>query len=154
MMTDQALARLFAEHLALMPYRIAEDQIETPQWGKLRMVFLPSSREFWALPRFRAQTNASRDLLVICWQHNSCLPVPCLALNEGYCYDRYELPHGFSLKAPFTKRSSSIFLGALLAGRQEAYEELARMPRATRARYMARVQEAVVRRGRPRRRAV
>jgi hypothetical protein len=148
-MQESHLRQLLAAQEPRLPYSFLGDEILTPQWGRRSLLFLHSSSEFWALPP--AERQQAPTSLVVCWRHNSCLPCPTLSLEEGYCYDAYELPKWFSLAGNLTRKSAPVFRGALLAGLQEAYQRLAALPRSTRRRYERDLQSMLLRRGRPRR---
>lgn len=147
-MQECTLRRLLEAQEPRLPYTLlGQEEILTPQWGRRLLLFLATSTEYWTL---RARPNPASSL-VVCWEHNSCLPCPTLSLQEGYCYDAYELPKWFSLEGKLTRKSAPVFRGALLAGLQEAYQRLSALPRSTRRRYEREVQTMLRGRGRPRR---
>jgi hypothetical protein len=80
--------------------------------------------------------------LLICAEHDSCVPLSVLALDEGYQYAPREVPHWYTPEKRFTTRGSRVFLGQLLCGMQAAFDELDdrhKMSRATKYRYLARL---------------
>ena len=130
-----------------------EDENETiasARYGQRRLLLLPFSADYWVFPPKAAARRSPEEYLLVSWRHNSVVPLPVLALDEGYLYAPYEFPHGFDLQAKLTKKSSKIFLGALLAGIQGAYDRLSSLPRSTRQRYERKLRSVSVRPGRPR----
>lgn len=126
-----------------------QETVVSAQYGRRRLLILSHSEEYWTfIPASQAD-----QLFAVAWAHTSCLPCPVLSLEDGYTYAPYEFPRGFDLWSKLTKKNSRIFLGCLLAGVQEAYDRLAVMPRSSRARYISRLNAAIIRRGRPRRAA-
>ncbi|MBX6361614.1 MAG: hypothetical protein IRZ03_16225 [Acidobacterium ailaaui] len=114
--------------------------------------YLTSSADYWGLSARAPERQMPDRFLLVVWRHTSCVPLPVFALEEGRLYAPYNLPYSFPslLEVKLTKKTSRVFLGALLAGVQDAYVRLQQMPRATRARYLRKLQATAAHRGRPR----
>jgi len=112
-----------------------------------RALVLPRSSDFWLQ---RIHLHRTRPTMVICFQHDTCLPCAALALDEGYLYEACELPHWYAPEKRFTKRGHMVLLGQLLAGVESGFQQLATLPQSTRYRYLARMKRFMQNRaGRP-----
>lgn len=154
--TIEWLARLLAAQAPRLDLdcQLEDETVVSARYGRRHLLILSDSAEYWALPANAKARNSPDLFLAVSWRHNSVLPCPTLSLSEGYLYAPFQLPHGFAIQDnKLTKKTSGIFLGALLAGVQEAYDRLAVMPRSTRQRYERKLRSVIVRRGRPRRAA-
>jgi hypothetical protein len=142
-MKPEQLRALLIAQAPRIPYRILDEgQAIVTHWGQRATLFLTRSAEYWAL---RTRPDPS-SVLVICWEHNAYLPCPVFSLSEGYSYDPFSPPTWFDFHHKRTKRTAPVFRSALLTGIQEAYEQLAALPRSTRQRYL----RSLASRGRPR----
>ncbi len=77
--------------------------------------------------------------LVICFEHNTVLPVPVLSLRAGNLAKPYELPLSIDLPDLEVKRRSKlahkVLLGMSLSGLRKAQDILRELPETTRRRY-------------------
>jgi hypothetical protein len=113
------------------------------QWRRLRVVVLQRSHDYWRKRlALRHSDSAPWDQLCVA-HHDSCVPLPVLDLERGYLYAAYEVPPWYRLGERLTRRTAPVFLAQLLCGVQAAYEQLARLPRGSRARYQRRLRELV-----------
>ena len=112
-----------------------------------RALVLARSRDFWLQ---RIHLHRTRPSLVICYQHDTCLPCAALALDEGYLYEGCELPHWYAPPKRCTARGHMVLLGQLLSGVDAGFQQLEQLPRSTRYRYLARMKQLMQNRaGRP-----
>jgi len=112
-----------------------------------RALVLARSRDFWLQ---RIHLHRTRPTLVICYQHDTCLPCAALALDEGYLYEGGELPHWYAPPKRFTARGHMVLLGQLLSGVDAGFLQLETLPRSTRYRYLSRMKQLMHNRaGRP-----
>ena len=112
-----------------------------------RALILSHSSEYW---KQRLHLHRRQPGLVICYQHDTCLPCAALALDEGYLYAERELPHWYAPSKRFTRRGHMVLLGQLLAGVEAGFQQLATLPRSTRYRYLAEMKRYMQNRiGRP-----
>lgn len=76
--------------------------------------------------------------MLIVGEHLTCVPIPTLALDEGYLYAPAEFPRWFD---PDTRkhRNSMVLIGGLISGVEEAWELVNKLERPTRYRYIARM---------------
>jgi hypothetical protein len=101
-------------------------------------VVLASSFQFYTLRYHIAQ---SRPTLVICYVHDTCLPVPTLSLRAGNLAQIHELPETISdieaqRNRPF---GSQVLLGMYLCGLRSGQRIVSELPPTTRKRYLQRV---------------
>ena len=112
-----------------------------------RALVLSASSEYW---RQRVHLQRQRPDLLICYQHDSCVPCTVLALDEGYLYEACELPHWYTPDKRFTTRGHLVLLGQLLSGVEAGFVQVATLPRSTRYRYLAEMKRLMRNRsGRP-----
>ena len=112
-----------------------------------RSLILSHSSEYW---KQRLHLHRRRPELVICYQHDTCLPCAALALDEGFLYAPGELPHWFRPEKRFTTRGHMVLLGQLLAGNEAGFQQIETLPRSTRYRYLAEMKRFMQNRtGRP-----
>jgi hypothetical protein len=113
-------------------------------------VVLPNSFSFYEK---RYHLAKSRPDLVICFQHDSCLPVPVLSMKAGRLAQKYDLPSGITdveRQRHRSKVGSRVLLGMYLCGMREAQELVNKFEPTTRKRYMQRAKDLGKRRpGRP-----
>lgn len=104
---------------------------------ELRALILSCSWDYW---EYRLKLAAPALDLIVCSEHDSCVPVRTMELgSSGYTYAARELPHSYRPGAKRTKKTALIFLGALLSGDQEAFDLLKQLPPSTRKRYQHRL---------------
>jgi hypothetical protein len=79
--------------------------------------------------------------LVICFSHDTALPVPCLSLRAGSYAEAYELPASITDVATqrASKTGARTFLGMYLSGMKTAHALMQDLPGTTRRRYLRRV---------------
>src|SRR5260370_42558313 len=65
-----------------------------------RALILSHSSEYW---KQRLHLHRRLPELVICYQHDTCLPCAGLALHEAYLYSPGELPHCDTPEKRFTR---------------------------------------------------
>ncbi len=92
--------------------------------------------------------------LVICFEHNTVLPIPVLSLRAGNLAKPYELPLSIDLPDLEVKRRSKlahkVLLGMSLSGLRKAQDILRELPETTRRRYTSELKALGKReRGRP-----
>ena len=92
--------------------------------------------------------------LVICFEHNTVLPIPALSLRAGNLAKAYELPKDVELSdLEVTRRSKlahKVLLGMLLSGMKAAQAIVRDLPETTRRRYASEIKALGKRvRGRP-----
>jgi len=113
-------------------------------------VVLPSSFDFY---QKRYHLAKQRSNLVICFQHNTVLPVPVLSMKAGRLAQKYDLPTGITNVEQQRHRSkigSQVLLGMYLCGMREAQELVDKFEPRTRKRYLQRAKDlGKRRRGRP-----
>src|SRR5436190_22462048 len=95
----------------------------------------------------------SRPDLVICFQHDTALPVPVLSMKAGRLAQKYDLPGGITNVEKQRHRSkvgSQVLLGMYLCGMREAQDLVNKFEHRTRKRYIQRAKDlGKRRRGRP-----
>ena len=112
-----------------------------------RALILSHSSEYW---KQRLHLHKRRPALLICYQHDTCVPCTVLALDEGYLYETSELPHWYSPEKRCTTRGHMVLLGQLLVGVEAGFQQLATLPRSTKYRYLAEMKRFMQNRtGRP-----
>lgn len=130
--------RILAPGRASHTWRVEMDAKE------LYAVSLVRSSDYW---KHRLHLTAKHVSMVICVQHDTILPVPCLALLEGWSYEAHKEPRTFQARNRYT---SYVVIGALLCGLESWFQGVQALPTGTKYRYLARIQEYSRRRpGRP-----
>lgn len=113
-------------------------------------VVLVSSFEYYEKRYHIAKSVPS---LVICYEHNTVLPIPVLSLRAGNLAEPYELPETINNIAAqrFTKTGSRVLLGQYMCGVKDAQSYINNeLPTTTRKRYLTRAKELAKRkRGKP-----
>jgi hypothetical protein len=113
-------------------------------------VVLVSSWDFYEK---RYHIAAIVPTLVICYEHNTVLPVPTLSMRAGNLAEPYDLPETiYDVEAQRTTRvGSRVLLGQYMSGLREANNLiLHRLPPTTRKRYLLRAEQLAKRkRGKP-----
>jgi hypothetical protein len=113
-----------------------------------RALILARSSDYWQQRVHLRRT--SRPDLVICYEHDTCLPCAVLPLDEGWLYHPCELPHWYAPQMRGTKRGCMVLLGQLLSGDERGFKLFDDLPRTTRYRYLAKLRHfSHNRRGRP-----
>jgi len=112
---------------------------------------LTRSSEYWS---YRLHLQRTTPGLIVCYRHESVVPVHMLALEDGRDYDPEDLPGKYAtleaVKAEHSRYAAKLFLGALLCGKKTAHDLLLKMPESTRRRYEYRMHTYQRRaRGRP-----
>jgi hypothetical protein len=90
--------------------------------------------------------------LVICFQHDSVLPVPVLSTRVGNYAKAYELPEEIEdiEEQRHSKTGARVILGMYISGLRRAQDMLKNLPKSTRNRYLQKAKElSKRRRGRP-----
>jgi hypothetical protein len=112
-------------------------------------VALLSSFQYYELQYHIAR---KRPDLVICYQHNSVLPIPVLSTKHGNYAQPYELPEEIEdLEAQrFTKTGCRVLLGMYISGMRRAQDIIKDLKPTTRKRYLQKAKDlGKRRRGRP-----
>src|SRR5713226_7863084 len=149
-MEREQTLNLFLTHSQALHVELAKVytsySLEVSVEGKpYRALILSHSSEYW-----KQRLHLRRPELVICYSHDTCLPCAGLALDEGYLYAPGELPHWYAPEKRFTARGHMVLLGQLLAGNEAGFQQLEKLPRSTRYRYLARMRRCMQNRaGRP-----
>ena len=103
-------------------------------------VVLVRSSDFW---EYRLHMHKTPPGLVVCYRHDSVLPVHVFALEDGRDYDREDLPGKYpdlaKVRAEHSRHSAKVLLGALLCGNKGAHDLLQGMDESTRRKYEARM---------------
>jgi hypothetical protein len=130
---EQGLGISDLERLGDFAYRVTLDG-ET-----LNALVLSRSWDYW---EYRLSFAAPTVSLVICSQHDSCLPVRVLEVgSSGYCYAARDLPRDAAPPgAKRTCKTARVFVGALLSGDQQAFNALAQMHSSSQKRYRRRME--------------
>jgi hypothetical protein len=114
------------------------------------MVVLPNSFQFYEKRYHIAKTMPS---LVICFCHDTVLPVACLSMEDSHLAQPLALPAritSMDKQRHKSKAGSQVVLGGFMAGNREAVELVDSLPERTRRRYHERAKElGKRRRGRP-----
>jgi hypothetical protein len=115
-------------------------------------VVLVSSFDFYE-KRYHIAENV--PTLVICYEHNTVLPVPVLSLRAGNFAKSYELPDEIKIgeieTQRYSKTGSKVLLGMYISGMRWAQTYINEdLPATTRKRYLARAKALAKRpRGKP-----
>lgn len=105
---------------------------------------LARSSDYWKKRMHLQKTDIK---LIIVWEHDSCLSLPVLSLENGRLYQPYTCAVDTTKR---TKATSKAFLGQLLCGVQSAYDALQVMHYQSRRRYERQLEELAHRKkGRP-----
>jgi hypothetical protein len=101
-------------------------------------VVLISSFEFYEK---RYHIAEMLPTLVICFEHNTVLPIPVLSMRAGNLAKPYELPQEITdVEAQrHTKLGSQVLLGMYISGVKVAQTIINQLPESTRLRYLWRV---------------
>jgi hypothetical protein len=111
-------------------------------------VVLVRSSDFWEYRLHLEDKGNKRQHrppvgLVVCYRHDSVLPVHVFALEDGRDYDREDLPAKYAdfakVRAEHSRHSAKVFLGGLLCGNKSAHDLLQDMDESTRRKYEARM---------------
>jgi hypothetical protein len=91
--------------------------------------------------------------LVVCFLHDTVVPIKCIALKAGHIAEPYDLPEHITdvkIQRHKSKIGSQCLLGMYLCGMKEAQKLVDNFKPTTRKRYIARARELSKRRpGRP-----
>jgi hypothetical protein len=68
--------------------------------------------------------------------------------RDPYLYEACELPHWYAPEQRFTRRGHMVFLRQLLSGVESGFQQLEKLPRSTRYRYLARMRRFMQNRAR------
>lgn len=113
-------------------------------------VILLSSFDYYEKRYHLASVNPS---LIICFEHNTVLPIPVLSLRSGNLAKAYELPESIELSdLAATRRSKlahKVLLGMYMSGVKAAQAIVKDLPETTKRRYMSEAR-ALAKRGRGR----
>ena len=113
-------------------------------------VVLPNSFSYYEK---RYHLAKSRPDLVICFQHDTVLPVAVLSMKAGRLAQKYDLPSGITDVEKQRHRSkvgSRVLLGMYVCGMREAQDLVNKFEPRTRKRYLQRAKDlGKRRRGRP-----
>lgn len=113
-------------------------------------VILLNSFQYYELRYHLAKVKPD---LIVCYQHNTVVPIPVLSLKSGNFAKKYELPEEITDVASqrFTKTGSRVLLGMYLSGLRYAQDLIKDMKQATtKARYLQKAKDlSHRRRGRP-----
>ncbi|HVB20388.1 MAG TPA: hypothetical protein VNG51_00395 [Ktedonobacteraceae bacterium] len=103
-------------------------------------VVLVRSSDYW---EYRLHMQRSSVGLVVCYRHDSVVPVHVLALEDGRDYECEDLPGKYAsldvVRAERSRHAAKVFLGALLCGKKAAHDLLLNMDESTRRKYEARM---------------
>ncbi len=103
-------------------------------------VVLVQSSDFW---EYRLHLEQSALELVVCYRHDSVVPVHVLALEDGRDYAPEDLPGKYTtldvVKAEHSRHAAKVLVGALLCGKKAAHDLLLGMPTSTRRKYEAKM---------------
>jgi hypothetical protein len=106
--------------------------------GQYRAVLLINSFDYY-LDRYHMSKN--RPSLIICFDHNTCVPIPVLSVHYGHLAASYELPeviHDIETQR-HTKVGSKVFVGMYLSGLRQAQAMMQEFPPSTKTRYKQRI---------------
>ena len=112
-------------------------------------VVLPSSFCYYSLQYHIARHKPD---LVICYQHDSVLPIPVLSTKHGNYAEAYELPEEITdiEEQRFSRTGSRVLLGMYISGVRRAQDIIKDLKPTTKARYLQKAKELGQRkRGRP-----
>jgi len=117
----------------------------------MRGVALVRSSDYW---EYRLHLQRGAIDLVVCYRHDSVVPVHVLALEDGRAYEPEDLPGKYTtldaVKAEHSRYAAKVLVGALLCGKKAAHDLLLAMPESTRRKYEAKMHHYQRRqRGRP-----
>jgi len=94
----------------------------------------------------------NKPTLIICYQHNTVVPIPVLSLKAGRHAKPYELPEEIDDVAEqrFTKTGCRVLLGMYMSGVRYAQDLIKELKPTTKARYLQKAKDLSTRkRGRP-----
>ncbi len=102
----------------------------------VRGMVLVRSSEFW---HYRLHLARFPLDLIVCYRHDTVLPVTVVEIETGKHYTPHEYPHQFtSYEDAYKARSQTgrlTIVGGLLCGVQRAYDLVATLPESTRRKY-------------------
>ncbi len=85
----------------------------------------------------RLNISSPHITMLVVGEHNTRVPLPVLALDEGYFYAPSEAPRWYNPDGKRTRKDAMVVVGGLLSGVEETYQQLREMKRSTRYRYLA-----------------
>ena len=101
-----------------------------------RGMALVRSSDFWHYRLHLARFSLD---LIVCYRHDTVLPVTVVEIETGKHYQPHEYPHQFtSFEDAYQARSQTgrlTIVGGLLCGVQRAYDLVAVLPESTRRKY-------------------
>lgn len=100
----------------------------------------------------RYHISQTRPTLVVCYEHDTVVPIPVLSMRAGNFARAYELPTEIEdiVTQRWSKVGTRVLLGMYISGVRQAQTIVNGLPRATRDRYLHRVKTLGRRaRGRP-----
>ena len=101
-----------------------------------RGLVLARSSDFW---QYRLHLARSPIEMVVCYRHDTILPVTVVEIETGNHYQPHEYPHQFtSYEDAYQARTRAgrlTIVGGLLCGVQRAYDLVADLPESTRRKY-------------------
>lgn len=112
-------------------------------------VVLVSSFEYY---EYRYHLAKERPNLVVCYTHDTVLPMKCLSLRFSNLAEPYELPEQITdlEQQRWSRTGARVVLGAHMCGLQSARALMHDLPATTRKRYQARARQLSQRRtGKP-----
>ena len=157
-MERETIATEFELQVDALHYRIKERQgltykVTNLKTGKHYTALVEvESFDFFEQRHFLQNLSAplAFDLLIVA-RHNAYCPVRVLSLADGHEYGTLEAPPARAESKRWGEHEAKRFLSWLLLGSKGAYDELNRMKRARRYRYLQRKESYMRRRvGRPR----
>lgn len=104
-------------------------------------VVLPSAFDFYQL---RYHLSKKMPTLVVCFTHDTVVPVACLALRAGHIAKPYDLPAKITnveAQRHRSKTGSQVLLGMYLCGMKAAQDMVNKFKPTTRKRYLERARE-------------
>ena len=93
-----------------------------------------------------------KPTFIVCYQHNTVVPIPVLSLKAGRLAEKYELPEEIEdiIDQRRTKTGTRVLLGMYISGMRFAQDLVKDLPDTTKARYLQKAKELSHRkRGRP-----
>lgn len=112
-------------------------------------VVLLNSFQYYELKYHIAKNQPT---LIICYQHNTVVPIPVLSLKAGRHAKPYELPEEITdvEEQRFTMTGCRVLLGMYISGVRFAQDLIKSLKPTTKARYLQKAKDlSVRRRGRP-----
>jgi hypothetical protein len=86
--------------------------------------------------------SKNKPTLVICYEHDTVLPIPALSMRYGNYAKPYDLPEGIDdiVTQRHTRLGSKVFVGMYIVGIRLAQSMMKDFPKATRSRYKHRIE--------------